>query len=192
MKISTRLASNLVTCRFELDAPLGEGAWWFGDAESAKASPLAEKVFGIDTVSGVKVNGSTLSVTRDTYEDWPAVTRQVAALIEGHAASGRPAVKDGTPTNLPTAAEIKAKAAAILESEINPAVAAHGGEISLVDVKDATIYVKLLGGCHGCASAAVTLRQGVERALREAIPQLDDVLDVTDHASGENPYYQGH
>ena len=191
--LSTRLASNLVTCRFELDKPLGEGAWWFGDAQSAKASALAAAVFGVETVSGVKINGAVLSVTRDSYDDWPAVTRRVAAILEDHAASGKPAVAPGTPANLPTTEEIRAKAAHILETEINPAVASHGGEIVLVDVKDATIFVRLTGGCQGCASSTATLKQGVERSFREAIPQLDEIRDVTDHDAGENPYYaQGH
>lgn len=191
--LTTRLASNLVTCRFELDKPLSDGAWWFGDAAMAKASTLATAVFGVETVSGVKINGSVLSVTRDTTDDWPAVTRQVAAILKDHATSGKPAVAPGTPTNLPSPEEIRAKAAHILETEINPAVASHGGEIILVDVKDATIFVRLTGGCQGCASSTATLKQGVERSFREAIPQLDEVRDVTDHDAGENPYHgQGH
>ncbi|MBI3299236.1 MAG: NifU family protein [Elusimicrobia bacterium] len=189
--LTTRLASNLVTCRFELDKPLAEGAFWFGDAAMAKDSPLASAVFGVDTVVGVKINGPVLSVTRDSYDDWPVITKQVAELLKKHAASGKAAVAPGTPTNLPTTAQIREKAAHVLETEINPAVASHGGEIILVDVKDATVFVRLTGGCQGCASSTATLKQGVERSLREAIPQLDEIKDVTDHDAGENPYYKG-
>jgi Fe/S biogenesis protein NfuA len=77
----------------------------------------------------------------------------------------------------------------ILDTRVNPAVAAHGGNISLVDVDGSDIYLELGGGCQGCGMARVTLRQGVERMLREEIPDLGQVLDVTDHAAGANPYY---
>lgn len=76
----------------------------------------------------------------------------------------------------------------VLDSQVNPAIAAHGGMISLVDVDDTDIYVEMSGGCQGCALSRMTLRQGVERMLREAVPELTAVHDITDHASGENPY----
>lgn len=76
----------------------------------------------------------------------------------------------------------------VLDVQVNPAIAAHGGMISLVNVEDTDIYVEMSGGCQGCALSRATLRQGVERMLREAVPELTAVHDVTDHASGENPY----
>ena len=76
----------------------------------------------------------------------------------------------------------------VLDSQVNPAIAAHGGLISLVDIEDTEIYVEMSGGCQGCALSRMTLRQGVERMLREAVPELTEVHDITDHASGENPY----
>lgn len=76
----------------------------------------------------------------------------------------------------------------ILEAQVNPAIASHGGLISLVDVKETEIYVEMSGGCQGCALSAMTLRQSVERMLREAVPELTAVHDITDHASGDNPY----
>jgi len=76
----------------------------------------------------------------------------------------------------------------VLDSQVNPAIAAHGGMISLVDVQETDVYVEMSGGCQGCALSRMTLRQGVERMLREAVPELTAVHDITDHASGENPY----
>lgn len=76
----------------------------------------------------------------------------------------------------------------VLDTQVNPAIAAHGGMISLVDVEDTDVYVEMSGGCQGCALSRMTLRQGVERMLREAVPELTAVHDVTDHASGDNPY----
>ena len=78
----------------------------------------------------------------------------------------------------------------LLEERINPSVAAHGGHISLIDVKDHTAYIRLEGGCQGCGMADVTLKQGVETMIRESVPTIDQVIDSTDHAGGANPYYQ--
>ena len=78
----------------------------------------------------------------------------------------------------------------IIESKVNPGVAMHGGHISLVDVKDDIAYLRFGGGCQGCGMIDVTLKQGVEVMLKEAVPELKGVMDVTDHAGGQNPYYQ--
>ncbi len=79
---------------------------------------------------------------------------------------------------------------AVLDSQINPSIAGHGGFVSLLDVKDATAYIALGGGCQGCGMADVTLKQGVEVAIKNAVPEIEAVLDTTDHAAGENPFYQ--
>ena len=80
--------------------------------------------------------------------------------------------------------------AQILEQQINPAIAAHGGHAELVSVEDGAAYLRLSGGCQGCGMAAVTLTQGIEVAIREAVPEVTRVIDVTDHASGTNPYFE--
>ncbi len=79
--------------------------------------------------------------------------------------------------------------ARLFRDEINPMVARHGGKVELVDVQDATVVVRLMGGCQGCGMATVTLRQGIETALRQALPGIRAIKDITDHASGKNPYY---
>jgi Fe/S biogenesis protein NfuA len=78
----------------------------------------------------------------------------------------------------------------VLEEQVNPAIAAHGGGAELVSVDGTIAYLRLYGGCQGCGLAQVTLKQGIERILLESIPALTQVVDVTDHASGEDPYYQ--
>ena len=79
----------------------------------------------------------------------------------------------------------------VLDSQVNPAIAAHGGKIDLVDVRDTEIYLEMSGGCQGCAMSRMTLRQGVERTLRQSVPEITAVHDVTDHAGGVNPYFNG-
>jgi len=78
----------------------------------------------------------------------------------------------------------------VLETRINPSVAGHGGAISLIDVTDDRVYIRMEGGCQGCGMANVTLKQGVEVEIKKVVPHIREVLDVTDHAGGTNPYYQ--
>jgi Fe/S biogenesis protein NfuA len=78
----------------------------------------------------------------------------------------------------------------VLTEQVNPAIAAHGGGAELVSIDGTIAYLRLFGGCQGCGLAQVTLKQGIERILLESIPALTQVVDVTDHASGEDPYYQ--
>jgi len=78
----------------------------------------------------------------------------------------------------------------VLDQQINPSIAAHGGRADLVAVEDGAAYLRLSGGCAGCGLAAVTLSQGIEVALRESVPEILRVVDVTNHASGTNPYYE--
>lgn len=77
----------------------------------------------------------------------------------------------------------------LLHERINPAIASHGGVASLIRVEDDIAHLELGGGCQGCGLAAVTLRQGIERAILDAIPEISEVVDVTDHAMGANPFY---
>jgi Fe-S cluster biogenesis protein NfuA len=78
----------------------------------------------------------------------------------------------------------------VLDEEVNPSVAMHGGHIALVDVQGDTVFIRLEGGCQGCGMADVTLKQGVEVAIKKAVPSINAVLDSTDHAGGDNPYFQ--
>ncbi len=79
---------------------------------------------------------------------------------------------------------------AVLEEQINPSIAAHGGRADLVAVDDGVAYLRLSGGCQGCGLASVTLSQGIEVALRDEVPEIVRVVDVTDHASGTNPFFE--
>lgn len=78
----------------------------------------------------------------------------------------------------------------VLEQEINPAIAAHGGRADLVAIEEPIAYLRLGGGCQGCGLAAATLSQGIEVAILDAVPEISEVVDVTDHAGGTNPYFE--
>ena len=78
----------------------------------------------------------------------------------------------------------------LINTEINSAVAAHGGEVHFVGVKDNRVYLSFGGGCHGCGMVDVTLKQGIESRIKELVPEIQEVVDVTDHSAGENPFYR--
>jgi Fe/S biogenesis protein NfuA len=81
----------------------------------------------------------------------------------------------------------------VLDSQINPGVGSHGGMVTLVEVRDGAAYLRFGGGCQGCAAVDVTLKHGVEAAIRAAVPQVTAIVDATDHDAGTNPYYShGH
>jgi Fe/S biogenesis protein NfuA len=94
----------------------------------------------------------------------------------------------GPPADL--SGDVAQRVLQVLEQQVNPSIAAHGGRADLVAVEDASAYLRLSGGCAGCGMAAVTLSQGIEVALRESVPEITRVIDVTDHAAGTNPYYE--
>ncbi|NNF27163.1 MAG: iron-sulfur cluster assembly accessory protein [Gemmatimonadetes bacterium] len=98
------------------------------------------------------------------------------------------AVKDALDAAAPKG-ELADRVRQVLDTEINPAVASHGGAINLVDVQGTEIYIEMAGGCQGCAMSRMTLRQGVERMVAQSVPEVTAVHDVTDHTSGENPYF---
>ena len=84
---------------------------------------------------------------------------------------------------------IEEKVNTLLEAHINPALASHGGFAELVKVEDTVVSISMGGGCQGCAVSAMTLRDGIEKAIREQIPEVTEVIDTTDHGAGDNPFY---
>lgn len=93
----------------------------------------------------------------------------------------------------PADADLAERVRYVLETEVNPQIAAHGGCATLVEITaDRAVVLRLGGGCHGCGMADVTLKQGIERTLRRHFPEISAVRDATDHAGGHNPYYRGH
>lgn len=95
---------------------------------------------------------------------------------------------DDADTELTT--EVARTVVAVLEEQINPQIAAHGGRADLVAVEEPVAYLVLSGGCQGCGMAAATLSQGIEVAILDAVPEIQRIVDVTDHASGVNPYFE--
>jgi len=189
VKITGQPTPVPTTCRFVVDRPvLPDRAFFAGSREQAERSPLAKRLFQIDCVRSVLISHDTVTVTKDGFDPWPVVGRQIGQAIREHLASGEPAVDEKVWEELPSEDELRTRVQQVIDHELNPALAAHGGYVRLVDVKQNRVFVELGGGCQGCGMAHVTLKQGVERVIREHVPEVGEVVDVTDHAAGQNPY----
>ena len=107
--------------------------------------------------------------------------------------AGHPGPPPGPPRTSPTGGldtDLARRVMVVLERDINPSIASHGGHAELAAIDDTTAYLRLGGGCQGCGMATVTLSQGIEVAITQAVPEITRVVDVTDHASGTNPYFE--
>ena len=192
IKITANIhATRPNACRFTVDRPVFEdGSAFFWDKEKLKGSPLAKRLFALEGVKSVRIEGHDVTVTRATSEDWRPFAGLVGEAIRAQLKSGEACVVSGFKPDMKADFEIKNKVQMIFDTEINPAVASHGGHIELIDVKEGKIYLKMSGGCQGCGSAEATLRQGIETTLRDRLPEIEEILDVTEHGAGTNPYYQ--
>ncbi len=181
---------TMTSCRFTIDRPVyPHASYYFGDSETAQSSPLAKRLFQIERVSAVLVGHDQITVHKEDEGEWQTIGRQVGAAIREHLQAGEVAVNEELSAAIPPADEIRTKIETVLETEVNPAVASHGGFIRLIDVQKNNVVIQMGGGCQGCGMASVTLKQGVETAIRRAVPEVGAIVDATDHAAGRNPYY---
>ena len=143
--------------------------------ESERALDVDGLIVVVEDESASRFDGATVDFIQRVNESGFEVTLAAPDQAEETAAEG------------PLADRVRD----VLNTQINPAIASHGGEIALVDVKDTEIYLEMSGGCQGCAMSRMTLRQGVERMVRQAVPEVTMIHDITDHSSGENPFFEG-
>ncbi|MGM0659941.1 MAG: DUF6522 family protein [Pseudomonadota bacterium] len=151
-------------------------------------APLARALFDLAGVTRIEVSGATIWVRKADSAGWSDLKSAIAAAIrqvleETDAPLGPHDADQDADSVLLRQVE------ALLDSQVNPAVSAHGGHIDVEKVENGTVHLRMSGGCQGCAASAATLRDGVERMLRAALPEIRDIRDVTDHAAGDAPYY---
>lgn len=175
---------------FTVDRSLAEGSVLCKSAEAAQGSPVFERLFALPHVTQVWVERDRIRVAMDDAPEWAVFAKEVGVAIRLALADKRPPVAAEKVIAL-SRDEATRAAREVINKEINPALAAHGGRAELVDVKDGVARVLMSGGCQGCGAAAMTLRMGIERTLLDRVPGLVGVEDLTDHNAGANPYYAG-
>jgi len=181
---------DLEVCKFTVSQPVYPGgSVFFGRRDRAVGSPLAEQIFDIPGVAAVLIQDNVVTVTTDGTDEWKNVGKQVGAAIRAALQSGVSPVSPSALADMPSPSEMRTKIQTLLDDQINPAIAAHGGWVELIDVKNNEVYLRLGGGCQGCGAADVTLKQGIEKSIRQLVPEIGAIMDTTDHAAGRNPYY---
>jgi Fe-S cluster biogenesis protein NfuA len=184
--------SDPETLRFLLDAPVQVGNGTARFDAPIEGAPLSGALFAVAGVRQVEVAGACIHVRKATEAKWEDMKAPIASAIRTIlAGTGNPL---GEPSGKPAPQQDARMLAAVrdlLDSHINPSIATHGGQISAERVTDGTAYLRMSGGCQGCAASQLTLRVGVERKLRAALPDLQAIVDVTDHDAGTRPFYAG-
>jgi Fe-S cluster biogenesis protein NfuA len=181
-------------CKFMVNRPLFEGhSWMFSNFEEAAGSPLAESVFSVDSVETLLIHDSTAVVTKTGAKglsDWEALAKEVGGVLRKTLEAGTDMVSKDIIAQIPTEEVVRDEIQKVIDTEVNPGVAGHGGKITLTAVTGNTVTIEMGGGCQGCSAADLTLKQGIHSAFRKAVPYVGAIYDETDHAGGLNPYYR--
>ena len=183
-------------CKFLVSEPVHDGGVRrFASPQEASGSPLVEAIFAIPgaEVAEVIVSGNLVTVVKRSAAPWQVIGKPVGAAIRSALAGDRPAVapKPAAPVAAGGADDdtLYDRVAELFDSQVNPMVARHGGRVELIDVQDAVVMLRMAGGCQGCGMADVTLRQGIEAMLQQAVPEVKGIVDITDHTAGASPYF---
>jgi len=178
------------TAVLRVDRTIASSPEYYSTPEEAESSPLGRAILEIGGLEAVLIQDAAITLLKPVPgKPWHEIVPAAEAAVREHfeeldriqEAARRPMDADEK--------ELFVEVQNLLNEEINPMVASHGGFIEVTDVKEQDLYVSVGGGCQGCGMASVTLRQGVEQLIRQRLPQVRNIFDATDHASGTNPYY---
>jgi Fe-S cluster biogenesis protein NfuA len=192
IKITGEFTPDPETVCFTVDRSIvDDWALDFQSREDSQGSPLVDAMFDVEGVAAIRVVGPKLMVRKDSPTPWMELAPTLGQVIRKVLGSGTPPISEAVLEAARTAPmpDLEPVITELFEQHINPALASHGGFVRLVKVEDRDVHLEMGGGCQGCASSQATLRYGIENAIREVAPQVRHVVDATDHASGENPYY---
>ena len=175
-------------CRFVLDAEvLSRSPVSFDNESDTSKAPLAEKLLALPYIAGVSISGSAVTLTGDNVESWPAIGKEIGGVIRSQLESGEATVTEEV---MDTGnSELFDKVNELIKNDVNPSIASHGGVITLHNVSDGKAYVTMGGGCQGCSASSVTLKQGVESYIVAKVDEVNEIVDMTNHSEGVNPYY---
>ncbi|MEM7341501.1 MAG: NifU family protein [Actinomycetota bacterium] len=199
LTVSDEALATVLDVRASEDDPAGTAL-----RVAITGSNMTEYVYALDLVAVSEATSDDLVYTQGSHGELtvivPAdsVENMAGAVLDvpsNSAAGGLVIRNPNTPDplaglDLDLEGPLPVKVQSVLDQAVNPALAAHGGYASLVGVEDdSKVFVTMGGGCQGCAASAMTLRDGIRSMLMDALPEITDVIDATDHSAGENPFY---
>ncbi len=181
--VSLEFTPNPNTLKYSVNRQLlDKGAVNFvRKSDADEKSPLAAKLFAISGISGVMIGRDFVTVTKAEDGDWDVVHKSSSEIIESHLKSDEPVVSAeamNREAHKGGSTDIENKIREILDSEIRPAVAMDGGDITFDRFENGTVYLHMQGSCSGCPSSTATLKMGIETRLRDAIPEVMEVVAV--------------
>ena len=180
-------------CRFTSDRTLYVGTKTVDSRMEAEGLPLAERLMSLPGVEKIQLIGHLLVVTKTEDREWPDLRREVESVLTSYLISGDALSPDDVHDQMMLIGRsTREKVQYLIDAQINPGVAEHGGSVQVVDVRDDSVYLRLHGGCQGCGAADFTLKQGIETIVKRAVPEIQQIIDLTNHSAGLNPYYRGH
>ncbi len=169
------------TCKFTVSRTVHPGGpFFFDDRKRARGSPLVERLFALPGVAYVLIAGNVVTVGKEPGASWSGLRAAIGTGLRTQLLTGIPAILEATAS---------AGTRERTDAESRAVIAAHGGQISIVDVRDGNLFIAMSGGCQGCSASKVTLRQGFEVMLRRIAPEIANIVDTTDHAAGNTPFY---
>ena len=175
-------------CRFVLEVEvLSRSPVSFKKDSNTDKAPLAKMLLELPYISEVNISGSVVTITGDNVESWPAIGKDIGAIIREQLKSGEPAISEEL--EISGNGDLFREVDELLKNDVNPSIASHGGVITLQSVSDGKAYVTMGGGCQGCSASSVTLKQGVESYIVAKVDGVNELVDMTNHSEGENPYY---
>jgi Fe-S cluster biogenesis protein NfuA len=180
-------------CRFTSDRTLYVGTKIINEKDEAKGLPLAARLIGLPGVERIQLIGHLLVVSKTADRPWTVLGKEIESVLASYLISGDALSPDDVHDQMMLIGRsTKEKVQYLIDAQINPGVAEHGGSVQVVDVKDDSVYLRLHGGCQGCGAADFTLKQGIETIVKRAVPEIQQIIDLTNHSAGLNPYYRGH
>ena len=184
------------TCKFTVSRSLHPGGpFFFGNQDRAAGSPLGERLFALPGVANVLIAESVVTIGKAPSASWSGLKAAIGTAIRTQLLTGVPAILEmAVHTNAQgrSDAELGVIVQQLLDKEVNRSIANHGGKISIVEVRQKKLFISMSGGCQGCASSQVTLRQGFEVMVKRVAPEIVEIVDATDHAAGKKPFYERH
>jgi Fe-S cluster biogenesis protein NfuA len=182
MFIQTEQTPNPASLKFLPGSTVGGSRTaQFADADAARNSPLAERLFAVPGVTGVFLGADFITVSKDQESDWYELKPQILAAIMEHFTTGRPVFLSTGGDEAESAGEddeVVSQIKELIETRVRPAVAQDGGDIIFHDYEDGVVYLHMQGSCSGCPSSTATLKAGIENMLRHYIPEVVEVRAV--------------
>ncbi|MDP6963468.1 MAG: NifU family protein [Planctomycetota bacterium] len=178
-------------CLFRVANNMFVGCLYTSDPEWANEwAPLAGNLFNaVPELKGVRINNSEVLISmKSTPSDWREVARSAGQAIREYLQAADVSVKEGALAAQQGDDLLRQKAQKVIDDTLNPSLASHGGWVEIQASDGKELFITMGGGCQGCGSAEMTMKQGVEVAIRDAVPEIEGIHDATDHTSGANPY----